>query len=145
MEETICLIKELPIDIQNIIIDCLDSYYQYIIYHNYIKFDKRLLWIRKCSPLKNALLINNTEIIAYICRNFQFDFDTFYNSIEEIIKFKNNDNIEKSLELLYKNCHSSSRSIRGLDDGYYLQDLYYNIKKKIKPSDKIYNLLQKLI
>ena len=77
--------------------------------------------------------------------NFKFNFDTFWNSIEEIIKFENNNNIEKHLDILLENCHQSIRLPKGLDDGYYLNNLYYKTIThcRIKKNFKIYNLLIK--
>ena len=44
-------------------------------------------------PLKYAIILNNDTIINYICSNFNFDFYTFFDSIETFLEFEQRNNI----------------------------------------------------
>ena len=119
--------------IKDIIISYLDYETQIFIYR-YINFNLKLLNINRFYPLRDAIKLNNEKIIHYICNNFNFDFYTFFDSIETFIKFEERINIVRQIELLLKNCHKYDLLPEGLDDGYYLWDIH-----------EIINIMQNII
>jgi len=130
-------------NIKDIIISYLD-YKTQISIHKYVNFDLKLLNVYIHHPLRDPIILNNDTIINYICNNFNFDFYTFFASIETFLEFEQRDNIVKQIEILLKISDKYDLLPGGLDDGYHLWDMHAivnNIKnKKLKEIIRNYKI-----